>query len=240
MSYYEYHTRVQYSDLGEDGLLSATGMLRLMQEAACEDSAGRGISPYIMDSDGFGWVLCGWKLKISRRPVWGTALTVRTWPRAMAVHTSDRDFQMLDDRGEVLMAATSRWLLLNTVTGRVDRLTPAISDRYELWDHRALEEELPTGGRSGSDAVCAFAYTVLHRDIDTLHHMNNLHYLELAREALPPEAQGQDFANIEILYKRQIKLGERVRFLYSCPEGRHFVEIQDEEGKRTHALLWFY
>ena len=239
-SYYEYHDHVQYADLGEDSRLSPTGILRMMQEAACEDSSQRGFSPYDTVRDGFGWVLCGWKLKIIRRPGWGAKLTVRTWPRAMAVHTSDRDFLILDEAGDTLVAATSRWLLLNTVTGRVDRITEAVSSRYPLWPHRALEEDLPAGGKSSPDAVCTYRYTVLHRDIDTLHHMNNLRYLELAREALPAQVQRQDFANIEILYKRQIKLGEQANFLYSFQDGRHLVEIVDGAGKKSHALVWFF
>ena len=240
MQYYDYHAKVQYSDLGEDARLSPTGALRLMQEAACEASAMAGFGPEDTKKQGFGWVLCGWKLQIHRRPFWGEALTVRTWPRTMALHTSDRDFILSDEKGERVISASSRWLLLDTTTGRVAKITDAVSSRYDLWEERALKEELPLNGRSPEDAVCTFTYTVLHRDIDTLHHMNNLHYLELAREALPPEVESQPFANIEILYKRQIKLGDTVHFLYSYTEGKHLVEIVNQDQSKTHTLLWFF
>ena len=239
--YYSYHTRVAYSDLGEGAVLSSTGALRILQEAACDASAAVGCSPMELIRGGKAWVLCAWKLRVLRRPEWGEALEVRTWPRRMENHTSDRDFEAYDQSGKLVFAAASRWLLLDVRAGRVAQVTEELASHYTLWDRRALEDDIPAPP-AGHDPAAreTFAYTALGRDMDTFHHMNNLHYLELAREALPPEAQGQDFANIEILYKRQIKLGERVRFLYSCPEGRHFVEIQDEEGKRTHALLWFY
>ena len=35
------------------------------------------------------------------------------------------------------------------------------------------------------DAREAFSYTVGRRDIDTNHHVNNIHYLDFALEALP-------------------------------------------------------
>ena len=85
----------------------------------------------------------------------------------------------------------------------------------------------------------AVTEAALRRDMDTFHHMNNLHYLELAREALPEEAASQSFANIEILYRRQIRRGDRVRFLYSLRDGKHQVEIVDDQGRKTHALIWF-
>ena len=101
MDFFDYKTKAQYSDLGEDGFLSPAGMLRLMQEAACEHSASVGCAPgELMERMGVGWILCGWKLQAGRKVPWGTELTVRTWPRRMDIHFSDRDFLILDRDGE--------------------------------------------------------------------------------------------------------------------------------------------
>lgn len=240
MQYYDYETKVQYSDLGEDGFLSQVGTLRLMQEAACEASASVDCAPgRLIERMGVGWILCGWKLKMGKKAAWGEPLTVRTWPRRMDIHFSDRDFLVTDAAGETVAAATSRWLLLDVRTGRVTRVTEELAAHYEIWDHKAVEGEIPTGGRSPEDARETFAYTALGRDLDTFHHVNNLHYLELGREALPEEVRPLPLSTVEILYKRQIKRGERVRFFYALVDGKHQVEIRDDEGKKTHALLWF-
>ena len=241
MQYYDYKTKVQYSDLGEDGFLSQAGLLRLMQEAACEASSQVGCAPMEMTRDqGMGWILCGWKLRLEKKMAWGEPLTVRTWPRRMDIHFSDRDFLVTDAAGETVAVATSRWLLLDVTTGRVTRVTEELSAHYTLWDHKAIEGEIPTGGKSPEEAEETFVYTALGRDLDTFHHVNNLHYLELGREALPEEVRALPLSTVEILYKRQIKRGERVRFLYSFTDGKHQVEIRDDAGKKTHAFLWFY
>lgn len=81
-----------------------------------------------------------------------------------------------------------------------------------------------------------YDYTAMRRDLDANHHVNNVNYLELAYEAFP-EGVTLDFNNIEICYKRQIKLGETVSFSYSEENGVHIVCITSEGGKVVHAIL---
>ena len=81
------------------------------------------------------------------------------------------------------------------------------------------------------------------RDIDTNHHVNNLHYLDYALEALPEEVYRHLPGTAEIAFRRQILLGTAIRGLYTLTEeGKHQVEIQSEnEGKVIHhAFIWFY
>jgi len=81
-----------------------------------------------------------------------------------------------------------------------------------------------------------YEYTAMRRDLDANHHVNNANYLELAYEALPEDV-AIEFNNIEICYKRQIKLGETVSFSYSEENGVHIVCITSDEGKVLHAIL---
>ena len=74
-----------------------------------------------------------------------------------------------------------------------------------------------------------YEYTAMKRDLDANHHVNNVNYLELAYEAFPED--------VEICYKRQIKLGETVSFSYSEKNGVHIVCITSDEGKVLHAIL---
>ena len=238
---YDYPDSVQYPDLAEDGRLSPAGALRMMQEGSARASAAQGFGPEDTARRGAAWALVGWKLHLLRRPAWAAPLTVRTWPRAMEGHVSDRDFLILDERGERTAAATSRWLLIDTATGHAAKITDEVRALYQLNETRATEGDAPSHlSRGPKEARRVCSYTVLRRDIDTLHHMNNLHYLELSREALPPALADLPFENFEILYKRQIKLGETVDLCYAFEDGKHVVELRNADGRRTHALLWFY
>ena len=199
MKHYEFQCKVEYPDLGVDARLSHLGTLRMMQEAACQDSSRTGYGPFDVERNGVAWIICGWKLRLDRRPHWGEALTVHTWPRTMSSHLSERDFQIFDSHGNLICAATSRWLLIDVRTGRVTNVTPEIAAAYPLDNScRAMEEELVSSGKSPENAAETFTYTALRRDLDMFRHVNNLHYLELAREALPAEVAEQNFPNIEI------------------------------------------
>ena len=51
-------------------------------------------------------------------------------------------------------------------------------------------------------------------------------------QALPEAVLAENPATVEILYKRQIRLGDRVRFLYSVDgeTGKHMVELKNSDG----------
>ena len=68
--------------------------------------------------------------------------------------------------------------------------------------------------------------------------MHNLHYLDLAYEALPDEIYNKrPFDNIRVMYKKEIKFGETVRCKYSIRISINIVVIESEDGKILHAII---
>ena len=59
-------------------------------------------------------------------------------------------------------------------------------------------------------------------------------------EALPEDLWRRPPSTVEILYRKQIRLGTAVHCFYSCRDGRHQVEIRSAESRTPHAFLWFY
>lgn len=235
---------MQYPDLGPDRLLSHRGMLRILQEAASVASDERGFGMKDVPGNGVFWILAGWRLELDERIPWRTRLTVETWPRSMDGFLSDRDF-LVRCGGKQVARATSRWLLVSTATGRAARVTDRVREAYAPdFDSRVLfDTPIPNNGRTPPGTPAAFSTTAGRRDIDTNHHVNNIHYLDYALEALPEEVAFQLPRTVEVVFRRQILLGTPIRCLYSLTEdGRHQVEIQSggEEKPVRHAFLWFY
>lgn len=68
--------------------------------------------------------------------------------------------------------------------------------------------------------------------------MHNLNYIELANEVLPDEIYiKEEFNNIKITYKKEIKLGDIVRCKYAFKEDKHIVCIKSEDDQILHALI---
>ena len=84
-----------------------------------------------------------------------------------------------------------------------------------------------------------YDYTARRRDIDANHHVNNVNYLELAYDAFP-ENLNIDFSNIEIYYKKQIKLGETVSIYGLKEKDAYIICIKSQNGDNLHAVLKFY
>lgn len=240
--HFMYPCSVTYADVGMDRRLSHKGALRLLQEAAAVDSQNCGYGLLNAEEVGVCWILTGWRIQLLERPLWNTPLSAETWPRTMDGFLCDRDFRI--SVGDKLIAkATSRWCLVSTHTGHVIRVTDTIRSAYTLDSQAMFSEPLRTNGKSSEAAAEKFSCIVGRRDIDTNHHVNNLHYLDYAVEALPQEVFEHFPATLEIVYRKQILLGTPIRCLYQLTDdGRHQVEICSGEGKDTvhHAFLWFY
>jgi len=243
---YVYRTGVAYSDVGPDGLLSQGGILRILQEAAAvaSDDVGYGLKD--IPRTGVHWILSGWRLELNQRPGWRAELEVETWPRTMEGFLSDRDFLAWEVAGgERRLAArgTSRWLLVDARTGKIVRVTDRVREAYDLDQETLFRTPIPNNGKTPDDAPVTFRTAVGRRDIDTNLHVNNIHYLDYAVEALPEEVYHDLPDTVDIVFRRQILLGTPIQCLYARTEdGRHQVEIRSERNGTVthHAFVWFY
>lgn len=227
-----------------DQRLDHRGLLRILQEAASVASDDVGFGLKDIPRNGVHWILTSWRLELRERPLWRSALEVETWPRTMDGFFSDREF-LIRAGGAEAARGTSRWVLVDAGTGRLTRVTEAVRDAYrEQLDGRSLfDSAVPSSGSTPEGTPAAFETVVGRRDIDTNHHVNNLHYLDYAVEALPEEVYRNLPATVDIVFRRQILLGTSIRCLYSRTEdGKHQVEIQSGSGKKVvrHAFVWFY
>lgn len=241
-SYFTYETDITYDELGPDQRLSRRGLVKILQEAAAIASDERGFGMKDIPRSGVFWLLAGWRLELRERPAWRSRLTVQTWPRSMNGFQSERDF-LVYCGGELIARASSRWLLVNTSTGKVARVTDEVRNAYELDDRVLFEEPIPSNGKTPDSAPVTFSTTIGRREIDTNGHVNNIHYLEFALEALPEEVFRNLPNTVDITFRRQILLGTQIQCLYAVTEdGKHQVEIRSgEEGHIVHhAFVWFY
>lgn len=238
---FTYETTVAYGDVGLDLCLNHRGLLRMMQEAAALDSKRCGYGVTDTERTGYLWILAGWRVTLLEKVGWTAPVAVQTWARNLNGFFSDRDYLAHSD-GRLIAQGTSRWMLINAHTGRLTRITEEIRRAYGNEEKSVYDDPLPANGTSDPAARETCVITVGRRDLDTNHHVNNLHYLDYALEAVPEEVALQPPATVEILFRRQILQHTRVRCLYSVtPSGRHQVELVSGEKPLTHhAFAWLY
>lgn len=186
------------------------------------------------------WMILYWKLKIIKRPKYDDVITVRTWSASNHKLYADRDFEVLNENKEIIAIATSRWVMVDVENKKIAKMTdelikiyePELEDRtFPGFEYSKIEE--PENFISSSN------YTINRQMIDINDHVHNISYYDLAEIAIPDEVlEEKEFDEVDIMYKREIKLNDNVKLNYSEIEnGEKIVTIKSEDESIIHAIV---
>lgn len=184
-------------------------------------------------------MLLYWKVKLFKRPCWNEEILVKTWAREFLKVSSFRDFEVTDKEGKLIATATTEWVLIDTKKGTIGKITDEMKEKYGKVEKSVFTEEVISKLKPAENMEKIYEYTAKRRDIDVNHHVNNANYLEFAYDAFPG-SENIKFDNLEIYYKKQIKLGETVSIFYSKENGIHTVCIKSKDEKTLHSVLKFF
>ena len=73
--------------------------------------------------------------------------------------------------------------------------------------------------------------------IDVNRHMNNIYYMDLVDMIALDKYKVQSCSSFEIMYKKEVKLGEKVRCFYTEQENLEFVVIKSEDLSVLHTVI---
>lgn len=234
--------KVGLKDVWAKNEVSNIAILEYLENIAAyhSDSVGYGINT--IEETHFNWLLLDWELEVIKRPVYGQVLDIHTWSRGIEKFYAYRDFEIYDEKNNLCAIATSKWLLVDSRTGRIARVEQKMADKYasEI-GKKVFKRDKIEKLKEPKEYESELMYTVRRRDIDVIGHMHNLYYLYLGYEAMPEEAyKKRPFNHIRVHYKKEIKLGETVRCKYAKEAGKNIVSIKSEDNKRLHAIIEIY
>lgn len=239
MAIYSYNYKIRYSDIGVDNKITLKAFVDALQEAAIAQSelAGYGITN--MPNTHLAWLLLDWKVEIKSYPKLNDNITVKTWPRIFNKLYSYRDFEVLDENNNIIAVASSKWFTIDTKTKKIRKLTPEITNAYGgITDKKVFEQDFEEKINIPENLKLNFNYTIQRRDLDTNGHVNNLHYINYALETLDADIfNNMTFKNLEIIYKKEIKLKENINCYYSFENNKHIVTIKSNDNSVVHAII---
>lgn len=240
MAFFEHDFEIGLRDIGNANFLSNKSILAFLEN----------IGSYHSDSINFGlnniplthssWVLLGWKVKVLKRPVYGDKLHIVTWAKNPEKFYTYRDFEVYNSNNELVIVATSKWVLIDTNTGKLKPIPEEIINLYNPDTKNALPEEecLFKKLNVSENYIYSCSYIVSRSQIDLNNHMHNLYYLDMAYEVLPEDVYNNMFNYFEISYKKQIRLHEQVKCHYIFEENTHKVIVKSLDEKTTHAIIF--
>ena len=235
----EHEYDIKLSEIGKNNKITNKAILSCLEDIGGIHSniAGNGILD--IPKTKLTWVLLDWKVKIIRRPIYTEKMRIKTWSRRTIKCYSYRDFEIYDTNNNLIGIATSKWILINIESGKIVKVEDNLLSKYEPETGKTVfgEDDIEKI-KEPEQYLSENEYKAKRSDIDVNNHMHNLNYIELAIEALPEEVyKNQEFNNIRITYKKEIKLRETVKCKYSFNNGTHIIAIKSEDEKILHSLI---
>ena len=230
---YQFESRIRYSETGEDGCLTLTGMLNYLQDCSIFQSEDMGVGVNYLDEVCKAWMLSAWRIRIMRYPRQGERVAIGTWHYGQKGIYGYRNFIMEDAGGKRLAEADSRWFLLDLRTGLPSRVRPE-----DIAPYGTPSERLPmeAAGRVmvPPDYVEGRPVTIARHQIDTNHHVNNAQYVEIAREAAGINGAVRQ---LHVDYKKAAVLGD-VLYPGISRQGRETTVVLHNDRKEVCAAIW--
>lgn len=156
------------------GKLSTSYLFWQIQDIAWEHAEILGVGFDSLKKDQQFWVLSRLLIKIKRRPRWGEKFTVETWPTGTDGIMALRDIRFIDEKGEVVIVASTTWLVLDAKTKRITRFN---ADSLPITEERVIDENAKKIASAKSDEEIIFS-PALFNEIDVNQHFNSGRYLE--------------------------------------------------------------
>jgi medium-chain acyl-[acyl-carrier-protein] hydrolase len=190
---------------------TSASLCRYFLDAAWNHAEALGIGFHHMATLGKFWVLSRLRFEVRHYPFWGSAVTLRTWPRGISSVFAMRDFEVTDGAGALIAAGSSAWLVLDTASKRPQRLQKLLPHLASLHGKAALSrdpEKLPDNEAWDGE----FSSTVRYTDIDVNRHVNAGRYIDWVLNAYPfPFHLGHGLRVLEVNYLDETLAGEVLR-----------------------------
>lgn len=176
--------RVRHVECDAHGVLTATNMLRYMQEAAMDASTAAGYSVAWYNEHARMWLIRETDLAITRWPRMDETLTITTWVADFRRVRSRRAYDLRCNGASVARAYTD-WVYLDTGTLRPVTVPDEMLTGF--WPDGPPADELPPRAPFPADdepAADVFRVTrpVLWSDLDQAAHVNNAQYLAMMED----------------------------------------------------------
>ena len=238
---YEKAYTVGTREMGKKNKLTNYGILAFLEDVASNHSDDVGYGVKDIYTKKRAWLLLDWRLEVNIRPPFGEKILVKTWATEIEkdfVHNVYRDFEIVDDKNNLVATATSKWVFFNLETNRISKVDDSVISLYNPEGKPKFEINKI---KPCENYERVYEYTVKRADIDVNNHLHNLDYINIAYEALPEEIyNGEELNNVHIMYKHQVRLNQKVKCFYSFENNRHNIAIKSNDGKTLNAIvqLW--
>lgn len=233
--YAERAYRMRWMDFDRYGRVQPMSVLDIFQDIATLQANEMGIGRDAMMEDGVFWAVVRQKYEIVREPSVYQVVTARTWPHTPTRFSFLRDYSMLDENGELLIKATSEWVLMDYDTRKFASVKDHYNGPTDFCEERSFERK--PRKIADFDITGHEPYIVVpsYVDIDLNGHVNNAAYGNYVVNALNPGEKGA-IKTFQIDYRHEAMPGEPLSVYTDHQDGLLLFKGVREDGAISFAV----
>ena len=198
---------------------------RMMQDIATEHAEVLNIGKSETIDKGLYWVITRIELEILKMPKYLTTVVLKTYPGEDKKFIFPRYFQMEDEKGNVLIKASSTWMVINREKHSIC-LKP-FDGKVLPEEHLDGQLELPHKVIS-DETILVEQRKVRYSDIDLNGHLNNTKYIDYIVDTHDSEFyKTHQISHFLINYEKELK-DNNVLSIYSNHKNPEYIKGEVE------------
>ena len=198
---------VPLSHCDNESKLSVPFMFNLFMDIATDHANELHLSSKDLGEDMF-WLATRTKIIVNRRPQMSEKVTLATWPQKAVRVRANRHYTISDSEGVAVLGKTE-WAVINTASGKLQRLNDIYGEDFEFCEDISCEESYARISDNFDEAEVFAQYKICSNDIDIGQHMNNAAYIRALFSLFSTkELNDSNVKEIDITYKNQSYEGE--------------------------------
>ena len=206
--------RVDSALLDYKNTIRPAGIFDLFQDIAKAHVTELGYSFIDMYNKGYYWVLLSQEYKVvSRLPLFDEIVKIVTYPKKREKLEFEREFEIRDKDDNLLIIASSNWVVIDTKNRMISRAKDVIFDGEYYDKFNYMEKAFRRLNLNPVNVIEEFNYKVSLSDIDSNMHMNNAKYLDIIYNM--KNFDNYHFYNeLKFAYVKEATLGQIINVKY--------------------------
>lgn len=226
--------RLRWMDFDKYGRMQPAAILDLCQDAATLHAIELGIGRDDMAPQGVFWAVIHSKYEIVKEPQHHQVITLRTWPHSLSRFSFIRDFHLRDEAGELLVKATTEWVVMDIETRKFASVKDFYTGSTDFSEDRVFEKK-PRKIRNFEEGNCPVRTVVpSYSDIDVNGHVNNARYANYVVDSLNPGEEGS-IKTLQIDYRHEVLPGVPLQVHTLVEDGLVLSKGLNEDGAVAFA-----
>ncbi|HAH24532.1 MAG TPA: hypothetical protein DCL77_12405, partial [Prolixibacteraceae bacterium] len=176
MQKYQEKLSVKSYQTNQYGKASIASIFNILIEAAWAHAQVMDWGYDSLKSNNLFWVLSRMYFQVEKYPAWQDQITLSTWSAGTDGMYAYREYILEDEKGEILLRASSAWLILDMESHKIFRLSDYRTTFPKLTDTNACRN--PKRIKPDVHSEKLNFYPVLFSDLDINQHFNSVKYVE--------------------------------------------------------------